>query len=92
MSELTNDQDKNDQNGPVQDAPGGTGTPDRWAPGQDRGANRNGTAGALPNALGIGAPVLGLGIGMAFGQPAIGVLIGAGVGMVLRALAGRDRG
>ncbi len=53
-----------------------------------------------PRVLAGGAPVIGLGIGMVFGQPGIGAVLGAGVGIVLRAVAkggqvsarDRDRG
>lgn len=36
-----------------------------------------------------GAPVIGLGIGMLFGQPGIGVILGVGGGVLLRAVAKR---
>lgn len=44
-----------------------------------------------PRVLARGAPVIGLGIGLALGNPGVGVLLGAGAGYVLRAVAtGKD--
>lgn len=46
------------------------------------------TVGPLdPRVLAGGAPLIGLGLGMLFGQPGVGVVLGAGVGMLLRAVA-----
>ena len=39
-----------------------------------------------PRILAGGAPVIGLGIGMLFGNPGVGVILGAGAGAVLRAV------
>ena len=44
-----------------------------------------------PRVLAGGCPVIGLGIGLALGNPGVGVLLGVGAGFVLRAVAtGKD--